>query len=168
MAGPFAPEPYLGEIRLFAGLFAPKDWAFCDGRLLFNNEYPELYQLIGNTYGGDLTRFALPDLQSRLPLHISPDYGLGKKGGSETVKLSVDELPAHSHTVNSNFEGGNDSPDNNVWGYSASNPYADAPGTLAMNVNAITTAGNNGEHENRIPFLAISYIISLAGVVPKP
>jgi microcystin-dependent protein len=166
---PFSPGPYLGEIRLFcsASRTPPKNWAYCNGQLLKIADNEALYNLIGTTYGGDgQTSFALPDLQGRVPLHIGANYPLGRKEGEEAVTLTQNELPKHTHTVNSNAEGSYTSPANNFWGYSSSNPYATLPGGLTLNAASISSYGSGNAHENRIPFLVINYIIALVGKYP--
>ncbi len=167
MAAPLPPDPYLGEIRLCSGNFAPKNWALCNGQLLNIAGNEDLFFLIGTIYGGDGTsNFALPDLQGRVPLHQGVGFPVGKNGGEESVTLSVNELPGHQHTVYSNEEGGSDIPTGNLWGFSSSKPYVAAQGDLALNIAAISTFGKGKGHENRIPFLAISYIIALKGGFP--
>jgi microcystin-dependent protein len=160
-------DPYVGEIRMFGGSYAPEGWAPCDGRLLKIADYEELFQAIGNCYGGDGTdTFALPDLRGRVPISISDDYPLGKSGGEEKVQLTVEELPAHTHAVRASNTGGQENPFNNFWGYSRSNPYFTGAGTVTMNQVAITPEGNDAAHENRIPYQAINFVIALTGKWP--
>src|SRR5579859_6106969 len=91
-------SPFIGEIRMFAGNFAPVGWAFCNGALMDIAQNDALFNLIGTTYGGDgQTTFALPDLQSRIPVHVGPGFALGQTGGVETVTLTTNQIPAHSH-----------------------------------------------------------------------
>lgn len=162
------PNPYLGEIRLFAGNFAPEGWAFCNGQLLNVQDYPALFGLLGSTYGGDgINNFALPDLQGRAPVHTGNGLPRGTYGGAETVPLYPSNLPAHTHAVNCASTGNNDNPKDAFWGTSAAKPYAAPPGTLAMHPAAVGVAGGGVPHENRIPFLAMSYIIALTGVQPE-
>ena len=116
-------DQYLGEIRMFAGNYAPEGWAMCNGQLLMINQNEALFSLIGTTYGGDgQTTFALPDLQGRVPVHTGRNnvtgtvYPLGQKGGTETVTLVADQLPRHTHAVNAQSQAGTSStPDNNYW-----------------------------------------------------
>jgi len=110
-------EPYLAEIRMFGGNFAPQGWATCDGQILSIAENEALYTLVGTTYGGDgVSTFALPDLRGRIPIHMSDNYGLGVKGGSETVLLTSTEMPSHTHIpqVDSNI-GNSATPFNQFW-----------------------------------------------------
>ncbi|MGC1376320.1 MAG: tail fiber protein, partial [Anaerolineales bacterium] len=96
-------EPFIGEIRMFGGNYAPVNWALCNGDLLPISQYSPLYSLIGTTYGGDgVTNFALPNLQSRIPLHTSPAYPMGAKAGVETVTLTANQIPAHTHIPSAN------------------------------------------------------------------
>jgi microcystin-dependent protein len=161
--------PYLGEIRPFAGDFAPYGWAFCDGRLLTVANNQALFNLLGNRYGGDgQINFALPDLMGRIPLQASDTYPLGTKEGQETVALTQPELPSHNHVAYaSNNTTANSRPENGFWGaISTLISYGTAPGDLPMHPESIATTGQGEAHENRIPFTAISYIIALQGVYP--
>src|SRR5215471_8680210 len=109
--------PVVGEIRMFAGNFAPAGWSFCNGALLPIDQNPTLFQLIGTTYGGDgQTTFALPNLQSRVPVHVGPGFALGQSGGAETVTLTTSQIPAHSHVPQCNSAAGTAAgPGGNVW-----------------------------------------------------
>lgn len=161
-------NPYIGEIRLFAGNFAPAGWAFCDGTLLAISQNDALFNLIGTTYGGDgQTTFALPDLRSRVPVHVGSGFVLAQTGGAEQVTLTVNQIPAHSHVPLANSSTGTQSsPAGNVWASSANLPYsASAPGA-ALQANAIGSAGGSQPHDNMIPFVAVNFIISLFGVFP--
>src|SRR6185436_2871563 len=164
MAEALPPDPILGEIRLFAGNFAPEGWAFCDGRLLNIRDYPILFRRIGTTYGGDgVNNFAIPDLLGRVPVHEGQGFIPGQKGGVETVTLKEVHLPKHTHAVGASRKGGSDAPLGSVWGTATDSVYADAPGDLSLNSASLTSFGGSQPHENRIPFLAINYIISLKG-----
>ncbi len=165
---PIGPSPYLGEIRMLAGIKIPAGWALCDGRLLSITDHEDLFALIGITYGGDgVTNFARPDLRGRVPVNRGPDYRLGQMGGEDFVTLSVDELPTHSHDLHCNqLYGGLESPAGNMWGYSKGNPYAPGPGKLKLNPDSIAEWGLSEPHENRIPYLAVNYIIALKGDFP--
>ncbi|HLX94815.1 MAG TPA: tail fiber protein [Verrucomicrobiae bacterium] len=174
-------NPYIGEIRIFAGIFAPVGWAFCDGSLQSISQYTALFQLIGTTYGGDgQTTFALPNLLGRLPLHQGTDsqgnrYVLGESGGAETVALGPTQIPVHAHGVQASSGSGSvnnpayriDFPVNNVWANWTGSQYSDQPPNAQMNAGALTTAGSNLAHDNRMPYLAVNFIISLFGVFPS-
>lgn len=168
-------QPYVGEIRLFGGNFAPAGWMFCNGQLLPISENEVLFQLIGTTYGGDgQSTFGLPDLRGRVPIHQGSGpglstYTLAQTGGVEQVTLTVNQIPQHSHTPAASNTGGSDSPAGNFWGNTATGkPYSAAPPTGQMNAGAISATGGNQPHDNMIPFLCVSYIISLFGIFPSP
>src|SRR5215831_13790021 len=111
-------SPFIGEIRMFGGNFAPVGWAFCNGALIPISENDALFNLIGTTYGGDgQETFALPNLQSRIPVHVGPGFALGQSGGTESVTLTVSQIPAHSHVPQANTSTTNNqvSPANGVW-----------------------------------------------------
>jgi microcystin-dependent protein len=159
---------------MFGGNFAPVGWAFCQGQLLPISENETLFQLIGTTYGGDgqLT-FALPNLQSRVPVHMGTgagvSYVLGQAGGVETVTLTVNEIPAHSHAPAANTSGNSTSPAGAVWAGNSDVAQFAVPGSIngQMNAGAVQAAGGSQPHDNRIPFLAVNFIISLFGIFPS-
>jgi microcystin-dependent protein len=164
--------PFAGEIRMFAGNFAPVGWMFCAGQLLPISEYETLFNLIGTTYGGDGTStFALPDLRSRLPVAQGPGFALGQAGGAETVTLTTSQIPAHSHLFQaSTATGAQRSPANNVVaaiGGGASAAYIVGTPSAAMAPDSIGSAGGSQPHDNMQPFLVISFIISMFGVYPS-
>ena len=170
-------QPYVGEIRLFAGTFNPAGWAMCNGQLLPISENETLFQLIGTTYGGDgQSTFALPNLQSRIPLHIGTGAGvtyiLGETGGVETVTLTTQQIPIHTHPLLvSQDPGTGTNPAGAVAG--ALSPVSIYKANLAapnipMNAQSITPIGGSQPHENMQPFLCINYIISLFGIFPSP
>ncbi len=166
-------QPYIGEIRQFAGNFAPSGWMLCQGQLLPISEYETLFVLIGTTYGGDgQSTFGLPDLQGRVPIHMGNNggnsYVLGQSSGTESVTLTAQQMPAHSHIPSASSVAGTlDNPANNFWAASSTGkPYTPAPGNLNMNAAAVTPAGGSQPHDNMIPYLAINYIISLFGIFP--
>ena len=161
-------SPFIGEIRQFAGNFPPRGWALCNGQSLSIAQYATLYFLLGTTYGGDgINTFNLPDLQGRVPVHVSNELIQGEKAGTESIYLLPNQLPAHTHVVYAANDGGIDDPKGNFWGSSGSRPYSDKPDpALRMNGASIKSAGGNTAHENRIPFLAITYIIALEGIFP--
>ena len=167
--------PYIGEIRMFGGSFAPVGWMFCDGSLLAISQYDALFSLIGTTYGGDgQSTFALPNLCGRLPIHQGQGPGLsnrviGEAAGAEAVTLSVSQLPAHNHIPVANQGGGNsDSPVGSYWSGSATTAQF-VPGSesnTTMNAGTVPPTGGNAAHGNMQPFLAVSFIIATDGVYP--
>jgi microcystin-dependent protein len=162
-------QPYIGEIRMFGGNFAPAGWAFCDGSILSIAENDTLFTLIGTTYGGDgQTTFALPNLQSRVPVHMGNGFTLAQTGGEEQVTLTVNQIPAHSHVPQANSGTGTQtSPAGNVWASSSNFPYATNAPSASMNPGAVGLAGGSQPHDNMVPFLAINFIISLFGIYPS-
>lgn len=169
-------DPYVGEIRLFAGNFAPVGWALCQGQLVAIAENDTLYNLIGTTYGGDgQSTFALPDLRGRVPVHQGQGPGLsprtmGQTGGTETVTLQSGQTALHSHpALASTAAASLATPAGNLLATTAVATYGSAPATTAMASGAITSAwGNPQPHENMAPTLTVSYIISLYGIYPSP
>ncbi len=165
-------DPFIGEIRLFGGDFAPIYWALCDGRAIPNSQNEPLFTLIGNTYGGDDQHFKLPDLRGRFPIHQGQltgggRYQTGMTGGQEMVTLSTEELPRHDHPVRANTEAGNQRvPVNAYWSASALNNFAEAV-PMAQMANCIGESGEGHPHENMIPFQVVNFIISLAGIFPS-
>lgn len=170
-------EPFVGEIRMFAGNFAPRSWAFCDGQLLAISQNDALFSLLGTTYGGDgRTTFGLPELRGRVPLHQGSGPGLsprnlGAKSGAENASLSANQLPAHAHAVQGSSDFGADlSPAGNVLGIAAgTNLYNTAETALVtMDPDAALPNGGGGQtHTNVMPFLCLNFIIALAGVYPS-
>jgi microcystin-dependent protein len=166
-------EPYVGEIRMFAGNFAPAGWMFCEGQLLPISENETLFQLIGTTYGGDgESTFALPDLRGRLPMHMGNGFILAETGGVEEVTLTVSQIPAHTHPLLCAASGGtpNSNPQGGYWGPSDQTQYSTAAGTVQMGNPPITAGPTGGSqpHTNFMPYLCIDFIISLFGVFPSP
>src|ERR1019366_5065072 len=161
-------EPFMSEIRIMSFNFAPKGWAFCDGQLLPINQNQALFSLLGTTYGGDgHVNFALPDLRSRLPLHQFGGFSLGQRGGEEGHTLALNEMPAHVHTiVGSSNTADQSNPTNNFWAVPAANSYTNAANG-GMSSNAITSAGGGQAHDNRSPFLVLSFCIALQGIFPS-
>ncbi|HUA68936.1 MAG TPA: tail fiber protein [Candidatus Saccharimonadales bacterium] len=166
-------NPYVGEIRIFAGNFAPVDWAFCDGSLLAISQNETLFNLIGTTYGGDgQTTFALPNLLGRIPIHqgagAQGTYVLGQSGGTETVTLVSTQIPTHTHPAQgSSNSGSSNNPVNNLWANWTGSQYSDQPTNSQMNAGALAATGSNQPHDNRMPYLAVNFIISLFGVYPS-
>lgn len=170
------PEPFVGEIRMFAGSFPPAGWAFCDGTPMPISENEVLFQLIGTTYGGDGEEtFNLPDLRGRVPMHMGtgPDgstYQIGENGGVETVTLSTQQIPIHNHALLASKNFGNQGfPVNSVLaGSNNISIYKAAAPTAALNAQSVQPAGGSQPHENMQPYLGINFIISLFGVFPSP
>jgi microcystin-dependent protein len=164
-------QPYVGEIRMFAGNFAPAGWMFCEGQLLPISENETLFQLIGTTYGGDgESTFALPDLRGRIPIHQGNGFILAETGGAEEITLTVSQIPAHSHPLLAATAGGNiNIPGGNLTGESAAVKIyiSDAPNGN-MSPQAISATGGSQPHTNFQPYLCVDFIISLFGIFPSP
>jgi microcystin-dependent protein len=171
-------QPYVGEIRMFAGNFPPLGWLFCDGQTLPISENETLFQLIGTTYGGDgESTFNLPNLQSRIPLHFGngPDgvnYQIAEMSGVESVTLSTQQIPSHTHAQLCSSGAGAKvaDPVNAVASTTDLSQYSTAGALVAMGNPAMSSdiAGGSQPHENCMPFLCINYIISLFGIFPSP
>ena len=169
-------EPFVGEIRMFAGNFAPRGWAFCDGQLLAVSQNDALFSLLGTIYGGDgRTTFGLPDLRGRVPIHAGSGPGLsnrrlGSKAGAEKVTLTVNQLPSHTHTMKASTNpatetraGGNVTASDLAIDSYFENP----PGAANLSTQAITTLGGSQSHTNLQPFLCVHFIIALFGIYPS-
>ena len=172
-------QPYVGEIRMFAGNFAPAGWMFCDGQLLPISENETLFQLIGTTYGGDgESTFALPNLQSRLPVHMGTgpglsNYQLAQSGGTESVTLTINQIPNHTHPALASDGTGTNSanPAAAIWSASDVFVYSTllaASGFMGSAPIMTTPVGGSQPHDNMSPYLCINYIISLFGIFPSP
>jgi microcystin-dependent protein len=170
------PEPFVGEIRMFAGNFPPNGWMFCEGAPLPISENDQLFQLIGTTYGGDgESTFNLPNLASRVPIHMGtgPDgttYQLGEMAGTEQETLTVQQIPSHSHPLTASTSVGSQAPPaGGVLAQSTvANMYIQDSPDGALAPNSVAPAGGSQPHENTQPFLCINFIISLFGVFPSP
>jgi microcystin-dependent protein len=161
-------SPFVGEIRMFGGTFAPAGWAFCSGQLIPISENDTLFNLIGTTYGGDgQSTFQLPDLQGRVPIHQGPNFVIGQKAGTESVTLTTQQIPAHSHPALGNTAAGSQAPTNGVWATSGSTIYSDQAVNTTMNGGALQPSGGSQPHDNMLPFLVVSFIISLFGIFPS-
>jgi len=170
-------EPFIGEIILFAGNFAPRGWALCQGQLLSIAQNTALFSILGTTYGGDgVTTFALPDLRGRVPVGQGQgpglsNYVLGEQSGSENVTLIITEIPAHNHMVNCvNGDGDKQTPVSNLLandGSGAANPYSSLSPSGQMNPLAIQPAGGSQPHNNLQPYLGLNYIIAMEGIFPS-
>ncbi len=164
-------QPYVGEIRMFAGNFAPAGWMFCEGQLLPISEYETLFNLIGTTYGGDgQSTFGLPDLRGRIPVHMGSGFVLAETGGAEEITLTVSQIPSHNHPfLASGAAASLSSPVGNVLAESATvNPYIQDVTNSNMNAAAITSVGGSQPHNNFQPYLCVDFIISLFGIFPSP
>jgi microcystin-dependent protein len=160
--------PYVGEVRIFGGNFAPAGWVLCNGQLLPISGNETLFQLIGTTYGGDgQSTFAVPDLRGRLPIHMGSGFALSQNGGAEAVTLTVSQMPVHSHTVLATANQNSATlPSNN---FLASGPDIydqNKPGSASM-APAISNAGGSQPHSNFQPYLCVNFILSLFGVFPS-
>jgi microcystin-dependent protein len=166
-------QPYVGEIRMFAGNFAPAGWMFCEGQLLPISENETLFQLIGTTYGGDgESTFALPDLRGRMPLHQGSGFILAETGGVEEVTLTVSQIPAHSHPMlGSSNPTSATAPAGNVFATTALatiTPYGSDNPSTTLAPATVTPVGGSQPHTNFKPYLCVNFIISLFGIFPSP
>jgi len=174
-----AQEPFLGEIKMFAGTFAPRGYALCDGQLLPISQNQSLFSLLGTTYGGDgRTTFALPDLRSRVPIHAGQGPGLsnrrlGQRGGQENVTLTVGQMPSHSHATHLNADttvATSDRPQNALPARNAgSTPQYGENANTTLNNTAVSVSntGGNQAHSNIQPYVTINYIIATVGIFPS-
>jgi microcystin-dependent protein len=164
-------QPYVGEIRMFAGNFAPAGWMFCEGQLLPISEYETLFNLIGTTYGGDgQSTFALPDLRGRVPVHQGNGFTLAETGGVEEVTVTVPQIPAHAHALLAvgDQRGSQANPAGNLLAQSFNvTPFINDAPTGAMNAAAITSIGGSQPHTNLQPYLCVDFILSLFGIFPS-
>ena len=170
-------SPFLGEIRMFGGNFAPRGWAFCNGQIMPISQNTALFSLLGTTYGGNGTStFALPNLQSRVPVHWGTGAGLssyviGQQAGQENVTLLQSQMPAHTHLLNAVTSGGNQaSPTGNlpaVESTGTSLNYSSDPANTTMNPAAVANAGQSLPVPVVQPYLAVSFIIALVGIFPS-
>ena len=163
-------QPFVGEIRMFGGNFAPNGWLLCQGQTLAISEFDVLFNLIGTTYGGDgQETFNIPNLSGRLPLHQSSGFVMGQSGGVESVTLTTQQMPIHAHIMNASLNSalGNTVTGNIVGTVGATQIYRDGVATAAMANQACTSSGGNQPHDNMQPFLAINFIISLFGIFPS-
>ena len=163
-------QPYVGEIRMFAGNFAPAGWMFCEGQLLPISEYETLFNLIGTTYGGDgQSTFALPDLRGRIPLHFGNGFTLAETGGVETVTLTVSQIPAHSHPLlaTSSIASQQNVSPNLFAEATLFNPYINIAPTTPMAPQMGGSTGGSQPHNNFQPYLCVDFILSLFGIFPS-
>ncbi len=170
-------DPFIGEIALFGGNFAPRGWAFCDGQLLPIAQNTALFSILGTTYGGDgRTTFGLPDLRGRVPMQPGNGPGLsprrlGERAGVEEVTLSAQQIPSHSHAANCVTPAGNSNDAaGKFWADdagAASATYHGGPANATMNAGAIGNTGGSQAHTNVQPFLCVNFIIALVGIFPS-
>ena len=161
-------DPYLGEIRIFAGNYAPVNWAMCDGQLLQIAQYDALFSLIGTSYGGDgLNTFALPDLRGRLPIHQGGGFVTGGAAGAETVTLTAQQLAGHTHPLMASTAlATQESPAGNVTGQTEIALYGNESPSGPMNGQALPPVGGSQPHDNVQPFLCLTFIICTNGIYP--
>jgi microcystin-dependent protein len=163
-------QPYVGEIRMFAGNFAPSGWMLCEGQLLPISENETLFQLIGTTYGGDgQSTFALPDLRGRLPIHQGNGFNLAHTGGAEEVTLTINQIPAHSHALLASATVANDrTPTSNIPAQTGTfDGFQSAAPNAFMATESIGAFGGSQPHTNFQPYLCTNFIISLFGIFPS-
>lgn len=167
-------EPFVGEIRMFAGNFAPRGWALCDGQLLAVSQNDALFSLLGTIYGGDgRTTFGLPDMRGRIPLHMGTGPGLanrriGAKAGSENVSLTSNQIPSHTHQIQASSEGGDSTaPAGKVLANSGTHPIYIDDTAVNMSSTAIANTGGSQQHTNLQPYLCVNFIIALFGIYPS-
>ena len=169
-------SPFVAEIRIFAGNFAPKGWAQCNGQLMPISQNTALFSLLGTTYGGDgKSTFALPDLQGSAPIHQGQGPGLsdrllGEAAGEQSVTLLTTEMPAHQHQVQAGGSADQPSPANNSWGTIGTSrtppPLYATTANVQMNPQALSVTGSSFPHNNMSPYLCLTFIIALQGVFP--
>jgi microcystin-dependent protein len=164
-------QPFVGQLKMFGGNFAPAGWAFCDGSLLPISENETLFQLIGTTYGGDgQSTFALPDLRGRVPMHTGNGVVLAESGGVETVTLTAAQIAAHTHPLLASTNNATTSnAGGNVLAQTPSyTPYIASAPNVSLAAQAVTSEGGSQPHSNMQPYLCVNFIISLYGVFPSP
>ena len=162
-------EPFLSEIRIMSFNFAPKGWTLCNGQLLPINQNQALFSLLGTTFGGDgRVNFALPDLRARAQMHVGGGHTLGERGGENAHTVNISELPAHLHTASATTLTGNTPiPTNDLLADTPSQIYS-GPGNLtSLNPGSISNVGGSQPHENRQPYLVLSFCIALQGIFPS-
>jgi microcystin-dependent protein len=164
-------QPFVGEIRMFGGNFAPAGWMFCEGQLLPISENETLFQLIGTTYGGDgEENFALPDLRGRIPLHAGGGFQLAQTGGVEEVTLTAQQIPTHTHPLQASGDPATvPNPQSNLLAVTTTaTPYFNIPPATPLSPQSVSLVGGNQPHTNFQPYLCVDFIISLFGIFPSP
>jgi microcystin-dependent protein len=159
--------PYLGEIRIFSFLFAPKGWAMCNGQTLPINQNQALFSLLGTTYGGNgINNFVLPNLQGRTPVYVGNGLVLGQTGGEQNHTVTINEMPAHTHQVTASSLAADQSVTlGNVWANRDSTYSSTATGTMAP--TAVPMTGGSQPHNNMPPYLVLNFCIALTGIFPS-
>lgn len=163
-------EPFIGEITMLSFNWAPRFWAKCDGQILAINQNQSLYSLLGNTYGGDgRNNFALPDLRSRVPIHVGTDYGIGQKGGMEMAQVHPDALPSHTHVLNALVDDAKKpAPKDTLLATSSSPIYSNSTdGLTQMSSTAVSKTGGGQYHDNMQPYQVVNFCIALQGLFPS-
>jgi microcystin-dependent protein len=166
-------EPFVGEVRMVGFNFAPVGWFLCDGQLLSISQNEVLFNLIGTIYGGDgQSTFALPNLQGRIPIHQgTSDQGtwvMGQSSGTETVTLSANEMPEHSHLLSANSGAGTQSsPSGGVWAESSLNQFSGGSATEQMAATSLGSSGSSQSHDNMPPYTCINFVIANVGIFPS-
>jgi microcystin-dependent protein len=164
-------EPFISEIRLMSFAYAPRGWAFCNGQLLPRQQNQTLFSLLGTTFGGDgNVNFALPDLRGRTPIHVGSSHVLGEKGGEQSHTLSIQELPTHTHVVNTSSNNATtDTPAaGELLGVAALDLYRPPTNLKGMEPGIVGNIGGSQAHPNMQPFLTISFCIALQGIYHSP
>jgi microcystin-dependent protein len=161
-------DPFIGEIKVISFNFPPKGWAFCNGQLLPINQNQALFSILGTMYGGNgQTTFALPNFQSRLPIHQGQGYNVGQVGGEASHTLTINEMPAHNHPGMGSGTANGTSPNGTVWAPAdGSLQFFPSPNTT-MSPAAISNAGGSQPHNNEAPYLVLNFIIALVGIFPS-
>jgi len=162
-------EPFLSEIRIMSFNFAPKGWALCNGQLLPINQNQALFSLLGTTYGGDgRVNFALPDLRSKVPIHMGSGHTLGEKGGEPAHTLTMGEMPAHNHFQQGVTPSGDVAiPLNNMLATSPAKPYNGPANLTSLTPASVSNVGGSQAHNNMMPYLVLSFCIALQGIFPS-
>jgi microcystin-dependent protein len=162
-------EPFLSEIRIMSFNFPPKGWALCNGQLMPINQNQALFSLLGTTFGGNgQTNFALPNLQARTPIHVGSGHTLGERGGEQSHTLSMAEQPTHTHILNATNSNGATASPNGAYLGAVNNTYTSATNLTTMSPGSVTNVGGSQAHENRQPYLTLTFCIALQGIFPSP
>jgi microcystin-dependent protein len=166
-------DPFLGEIKILSFVYAPRNWAMCNGQFLPINQNQALFSLLGTTYGGNgSTTFALPDLRGRVPMHDGGGHVLGERGGEEVHTITLSEMPTHTHSLSGNNaqsvnSGLVDNPVDNYWANAGKAIFNTGSANSAMSPQTVANVGGSQPHENRSPFLTLNFCIALVGIFPS-